>query len=110
MDENIKKEKLEKLNEELSMLQKISDPFLKKMEQVKRDISFYQRLKKINDIVEWEDHFGTHSRETDYYSGKIIEIDLEKKCYKVIITKHSGDSVKYGYSSREIGTIVTRGI
>jgi hypothetical protein len=108
MDEQIKKEKIINLKDELKMLKQIIEPLSKKIKETESYIDFYERLKKVGDVINWIEHFGTHSREEDYYEAEILEIDLENRAYKVRVTKHSGDSVSYGRMSHEIGKIQTR--
>lgn len=84
MDENVKKEKLAKLKEDLRMLKEISKPLLTKIDETERQIRLYERVKKVGDKIRWEKLWD--QREEDSYEGEIVEVNLEKQIYKVKIT------------------------
>lgn len=109
MDEKTKKNRIQECDEQIKVLDKMIEPFQKEKEKLSKEIDLLKRLKKVGDIIAWTEYFGTHSRDEDYYTAKILEIDFPKT-YKVQITEHSGDSVNRNFKSKEIGTIKRRGI
>jgi hypothetical protein len=108
MDETTKKNRIQECNEQIKVLNKMIEPFQKEKEKLSTEIDLLKRLKKVGEIVTWTEHYGTHGRDEDFYSAKILEVDFPK-AYKVEITEHTGDSVR-SFKSKEIGKVVRKGI
>jgi hypothetical protein len=108
MDEKTKKNRIQECDEQIKVLNKMIEPFQKEKEKLSREIDLLKRLKNVGDTITWTDHYGTHGRDEDYYSAKILEVEFPKS-YRLEITEHTGDSVR-SFKSKEIGKIIRRGI
>ena len=108
MDEKNKKEILENLSGELKMLKQISKPLTDKIDEIERTIFLYMRLKNIGDKIHWTNLWD--QREEDDFSGEIVQIDFEKRIYKVKIISFHSSYGGYEGASKYIGEIVEQDI
>jgi len=108
MDENTKKQKIKELQEQLKTVEEFAKPFLKEIEKIKSQISMFERLKKVGDKIRWE-HLWDH-REEDSYTAEILEVNIEKRIYKVKITDFYSSYGGRSSAHQIIGRIEERGI